>query len=220
MPPTAKTCSHAVLQLDPSPFASLAGYTLFTTQKRAAAETPSGRASKTSATYSNQLFPPPLVLPHDDLNYDPECPPQSVNSWLRGETRNKMSPEDGRDVLYVARVPEIGAKMKFMRDWTIPVLGLDKQENQHLAIPCPDAALFVDYMTAFYHGMHVKTLPEPLRWANWGNSTQPRRQANLPKYVGLEHGSECTRIRVRKAPDGVFTAQLNLDDVIDAAIAR
>jgi archaemetzincin len=216
---TTEGCSHAVLQLDPSPFATLAGYTQPTMQKRAAAEATSGRASKTSATKSNRWFPPPLVLPHDDLNYDPDCPPQSVNSWLREKARNKMSPEDGRDTLYIARVPEIGEKMSFMRDWIVPVLDLDEQENRHLAIPGPDAALFVDYIKAFYYGMHVRTLSEPLQWTNWGNHTQPRRQANLLKYVGLKHGSQCTRVRVRKAPDGAFAAQLNLEDIIDAATA-
>lgn len=42
---------------------------------------------------------------------------------------------------------------------------------------------------------------------------------NLPKYVGLAHQNECTRVRVRRAPDGAFVAQLNLDNIFDAAIA-
>ena len=48
---------------------------------------------------------------------------------------------------------------------------------------------------------------------------QPSRRANMPKYVGLAYDDQCTRVRVRSAPDGMFAAQLSLDDVLDAAIA-
>jgi archaemetzincin len=217
MPPNVKICQHQVLQLNPSPFASLAGYTQPTAQRRAAAETLPGGPLKSTDARSNQCFPAPLVLPHDDLNYDPDCPPQSVNSWLREKSRNKMSPDDGRDTLYIGRVPAVGEEASFMRDWTVPALAIDKQEDRHVNVPGLDAGLFVDYLKAFYHGMNVTTLQEPLQWTTWGKTVNPRRQVNLPKYVGLQIGSQCTR--VRKAPDDVFAAQLNLDDIIDAAIA-
>jgi archaemetzincin len=219
MPPNVKICQHQVLQLNPSPFASLAGYTQPTAQRRAAAETLPGGPLKSTDARSNQCFPAPLVLPHDDLNYDPDCPPQSVNSWLREKSRNKMSPDDGRDTLYIGRVPAVGEEASFMRDWTVPALAIDKQEDRHVNVPGLDAGLFVDYLKAFYHGMNVTTLQEPLQWTTWGKTVNPRRQVNLPKYVGLQIGSQCTRVRVRKAPDDVFAAQLNLDDIIDAAIA-
>jgi len=207
-------CQHQVLQLDPSPFAVLAGYSQPTVQERAAAATLSDRASKPVTVNSNRTYPAPLVLPHDDLNYDPDCPPQSVNSWLGEKSRNKMSAKNGRDTLYIGRVPRIGKEVDFMRNWTTPkVEGVDAEQGS------PDVQLFVDYMAAFYHGLDVKLLDKPLSWTVWGNASQPRRRANLPKYVGLAHGSACTRIRVRNAPDGTFGAQLNLDDIIDAAIA-
>jgi archaemetzincin len=210
-----ESCKHQTLQLEPSPFAPLAGYAQPTKQKRAAAATTSGRMPKTITVESSQTFPAPLVLPHDDLNYDPDCSPQSVNSWLTEKARNKMLPEYGRDVLYVGRVPTIGQEVRFMRDWTVPAVELDNQQGG----TSPDADVFVDYLKAFYHGMKVEMLGSSLRWTTWDKASQPRRQANLPKYVGLAYSDKCTRVRVRRAPDGAFAAQLNLNDIIDAAIA-
>ena len=66
------TCKHAILHLEPSPFAELAGYEQPDAAARAAAETTSGRAPKKGKDYSIGTFPGPLVLPHDDLNYDPD----------------------------------------------------------------------------------------------------------------------------------------------------
>jgi archaemetzincin len=206
-------CHHEVLHLDPSPFASLAGYAQPTKQERAAAVTKSGRAVKASPSESRQTFPAPLVLPHDDLNYDPDCSPQSVRSWLREKARNKMKFELGRDTLYIGRVPRIEDDVSFMQDWTAPAVGALEQEAS------PDADLFVDYLKAFYHGMNVETLQTRLAWTSWDKTSQPRRRANFPKHVALAHGDQCTRIRVRKAPDEAFAAQLNLDDIIDAAMA-
>jgi archaemetzincin len=210
-----RSCAHQVLQLEPSPFAPLAGYTHSTKQKRAAAATTSGQAPKKIVIESNQIFPAPLVLPHDDLNYDPDCSPQSVNSWLHEEARNKMLPEHGRDTLYVGRVPRVGQEVHYMQDWIAPAIKSDEQQQK---IASPDAELFVDYLKAFYHGMNVKMLQTTLEWTTWDKTSQPRRRANLPKYVALAHGHQRTRIRVRRAPDGAFAAQLNLNDIIDAAI--
>jgi archaemetzincin len=67
--------------------------------------------------------------------------------------------------------------------------------------------------------MDVKLLDKPLTWTTRDKAIQLRRRANLPKHVGIAHGSQCTRIRVRDAPDGTFSAQLNLNDIIDAAVA-
>jgi archaemetzincin len=213
MSPKHESCQHRVLCLDPSAFAPLAGYTQPTKQQRMAAVTTFGRAAKASSTESSQTFPAPLVLPHDELNYDPDCEPQSVNDWLQAEMRNKMKPELGRDTLYIGRVPRIGEDVSFMRDWTALANGALEQEAS------PDADLFVDYLRAFYHGMNVETIQDPLTWTAWEKKTQPRRQASFPKYVALSYGDQRTRIRVRKAPDGVFAAQLNLDDIIDATMA-
>lgn len=215
MPSEFKDCQHHVLQLDPSPFAELAGYAQPAIKLRAAATTTSGRVPKTFTTEPINTFPAPLVLPHDDLNYDPECPPQSVKSWLQEKARNKVLPEHGRDTIYIGQVPKIGEEVRYMRDWTVPASASVMQEDG--TSPNPD--LLMSYLKTFYHGMNVRPIGLPLGWTTWDKTSQPRRQVALPKYVALAYGKQSTRIRVRRSPDGAFAAQLNLDDIIDAAIA-
>ena len=108
------SCKHKVLQLDPSPFAELAGYAQPNATIRAAAETTSGRVPKSFVDHSTQIFPAPLVLPHDELNYDPDCSVQSVKSWSQEKARNKLGKGDRRDTLYIARVPDISKEVEFM----------------------------------------------------------------------------------------------------------
>jgi archaemetzincin len=215
------TCKHTILHLDPSPFAELAGYKQPDAATRAAAETTSGRALKKAKHHSTGTFPAPLVLPHDDLNYDPDCEPQSTKEWLNAKTRNRLLPPSARHRLYVAQAPGISKNVQFMRDWVVPN-GHETSKSEGEVEPSPSADLFVDYVTAFYHNMPVGLLPTPLAWTTWGsssNSTRRYRSAALPKYVGLGHGDQCTRIRVRSPPDSAFPAQLNLDDILDTAIS-
>jgi archaemetzincin len=204
-------CQHKVLQLEPSPFAPLAGYT----QPSHAGLTNQAKAPKGTIT---QTFPAPLVLPHDELNYNPDDPPQTTREWAQAETRNKMTKE--RHTLYVARVPEISPEVAFMHEWRRPHISPSQGADQApIAIPpSPQTSLFIDYLSAFYTRMPIKQTVIPFTWTPWTSSTQPKRKCNIPKYIALSHGTAKTRIRVRRAPDGVFPAQLNLDDILDALI--
>lgn len=203
-------CKHDQLQLSPSQFAELAGYEQPDATTRKAAEA-SGKPLQ-NKTRSRAKFPGPLVLPHDDLNYDPDCPSQSFQTWLSEEERNMLTIPT-RKILYIAQVPSITNDVAFMSEWTIPT------DNQDPPVPRPDVAFFVEYLQAFYYSMSIKTLPTPLSWIPWKNPRQPDRQNRLPKHVGLAHAGECTRIRVRRPPDGIFPAQLDLNDITDALIA-
>jgi archaemetzincin len=207
-----KQCQHKVLQLEPSPFAPLAGYA----QPSHAALTSQAKAPKGTIT---QTFPAPLVLPHDELNYDPDDPPQTTREWAQAETRNKMTKE--RHTLYVARVPEISTEANFMHEWSRPQISPPQEGGQTpTAIPpSPPTSHFIDYLSAFYTHMPIKQTATPFTWTTWTSSTQPNRKCAIPKYIALSHGSSKTRVRVRRAPDGVFAAQLNLDDILDALIA-
>jgi archaemetzincin len=219
------SCKHTILQLSPSPFAELAGYEQPDAATRAAAETTSGRVPKRFKEHPTQVFPAPLVLPHDELNYDPDCSGQSVKSWVNEKARNKLGNGDGRDTLYIARVPEISKEVEAMREWTVPNGIQNEEEMAEGGIESPDVELFVEYLRAFYHGMDVQVLPSPLSWTSWSaskkTSTRPARRAALPKYIGLCDSStkNTTRTRVRRPPDSVFPAQLNLDDILDTAIS-
>lgn len=242
-------CNHDIFQLTPSPFAELAGFQQFDARARVAATTRSGRApptrnNSTVGTHfvkqdqiESQTFPAPLVLPHDALNYDPDGdePAQSFKSWLNEKHRNKITPE--RKTIYVGAPPEIDDKVVFMREWTKPnaipkidepptkrtkttKAGRNTQtQKMHLSPPTADES--ISYLSRFYHGLPVKRLPIDLRWTAWGQS-KSRTIANvdeIPKYVALDYGKAATRVRARPCPDGVFPAQLNLDDILDAAIA-
>lgn len=208
-------CGHTYLQLDPSPFAPLAGFEQPSARERQAAETKSGHSLRTFTNRTQPFFPGPLVLPFDDLNFDPDSSPQDYKEWISAETRNRMT-DRKREVLYVARVPHIAKEMQFMRQWTIP----NAIASYASETPSPRAELFVEYLQAFYHGLPVRLLPQQLTWTSWEKSTRPNRRVSLPKYVGLTDANKSmTRIRVRRVPDKAFGAQLNLDDILDTAIA-
>jgi archaemetzincin len=209
MPSKDKPCQHKVLQLEPSPFAPLAGYS----QPSHAALASQIKGPKETVT---RTFPAPLVLPHDELNYDPDEPPQSIDEWVKGETRNQMSKQE--KTLYVARVPEIGPEVDFMNEWRLPRINATQGEQVINDLQSPETFLFVDYLKAFYAGMTVKEAPMNLAWTTWDKKSRLSRKVNVPKYIGLSHNSSKTRVRVRRTPDGVFDAQLNLDDILDTLI--
>jgi len=223
-------CQHKVLQLEPSAFAELAGFERADPRKRHAATIKSGRAPaksevtaiETAASKLSQSFPGPLVLPFDDLNYDPKCPPQSLRSWLNEKERNK--PTQKRKTIYVAAVPEITKAVGFMREWLKPNLAAENSSAELEDLASPDVGDFVDYIGVFYHGMPVKQFPQPLQWVPWIEKYQPKTKSRLdpksvPKYIGLSDGDNTTRIRARPPPDGLFKGQLNLDDILDFAIS-
>lgn len=215
-------CKHTTLQFTPSPFAKLAGYKQASSDILAAAETISGKRSKFTATnISSHLFPGPLVLPHDDLNYEPDCASQSVKSWISMKIRNRLAAEMGRKTLYVAQIPDIMEEVDYMRDWSLPKDSyIEEDMGEDYKAITRRVDLFVEYLKSFYYGIDVEVLPLQLSWVVWNKTRhrQPSRRATIPKYVGLAYADNCTRIRVRSVPDHVFAAQLNLDDILDAAI--
>lgn len=221
-------CQHEELLLRCSPWAEEAGFERPDAAKRCAATTRTGRnpftgkgrAAKTIKELSqdagerlSSVFPGPLVLPNDELNWDPDCPPQSFRSWLTEPQRNKLTPE--RKTLYVAAPPMITSKVGFMKDWMQPTRAIANDTNR-LEPSLTDALL--QYLTAFYHGIPVKPFSHRLRFVPWAEPSKGARSQNKHDYVGLEYNGQCTRIRTRAAPDKMFKRQLNLNDLIDAAI--
>lgn len=226
LPPNPQPCAHTHLQLLPSPFASPAGFIRPDARKRLAATTASNRAPKSRSCAGDETtFPAPLVLPHDELNYDPDYPPQSFREWLHEGERNAITPD--RKTLYIASIPEIDDSVAFMRGWTQPDASSSSSERdkepQGREFGPPDVQEVVAYLRAFYHGLRVTYLPTPLRWTTWAPKPKSKRVKNpasaVPKYVALQYGESATRIRVRPSPDGVFPVQLNLNDILDAVLA-
>ncbi len=116
-----------------------------------------------------------------------------------------------RKTIYLAHAPEIEADVSVMRGWPSPVI---PESALNSSLGTPDAEHVLQYLQAFYHGLPVKFLSTRLSFTSWGKS----RSAKPPAHVGLRLGDTCVRIRTRASPDKIFARQLNLNDLLDAAI--
>ncbi|KAG6888728.1 hypothetical protein C0995_006380 [Termitomyces sp. Mi166 len=205
------SCEHAALTFVPSAHAEAVGYCRATPERLAAATSRTGRISKNTPIASALTFPAPLVLPNDELALDPRCPPQSLRSWLREKDRNPVTA--GNNIIYVGAPPDVDSDAQFIRSWTQPQI-----HNSSGGIKTPLDKDVLEYLEAFYHGLPVKPLPLPkLCYTNWETTIESK--STIPKYIGFNTPTECVGIRTRASPDGVFAAQLNLDDLLDAAIS-
>ncbi|KAK6193111.1 hypothetical protein LQW54_012790 [Pestalotiopsis sp. IQ-011] len=224
--PGHRQCDHKDLQVGPSGHAIDVGFKRANADRLLAATTRSGRnplavkgvgaealeeiVSRSTAETAAS-FPGPLILPNDHLALDPKDPPQSFRSWLLERERNK--PTKKQETLYVASTPEIPTQMRHMKAWTEPKVSRDNKKTSATKIPPPVSKHFIEYLAGFYHGMPVKPFPERLRFIQW-----TEKASSNESYVGLATSDNCTRVRARKSPDGIFTGQLNLEDILDAAI--
>lgn len=102
-------------------------------------------------------FPAPLVLPGDDLSWDPKYDTQSFKSWLREPDRNPVT--DERKVVYVAPVPSVAAKVKHVKEWAQPKVPTGAA--MEAAIARPNHKNVVKYLAAFYTNLPVKLLSKP-----------------------------------------------------------
>ena len=206
-------CRHPRLCLDASSHTAEAGYLRPNLQERAKASSAEGDSDSFQTISSCAAsFPSPLVLPGDDLSLDPDCPPQSVREWLNEEDRNEVTPR--KRVIYLVAPPLVQSSVDFVSTWTSPQQEVGKVAHPHVQD-------ILDYLRAFYHGLPVKLLAGPaLSFGPW-TTESARSKANslTPRSIGLNTSTECIRIRTRASADGVFKRQLNLDDLLDAAIS-
>lgn len=208
----ACNCQLKTLCFDTSSHATVVGYRRPSAEKRATA---AGLKSTQAASLSDTTFPAPLVLPGDDLALDPKCPPQSLRSWLRLKERNEVTSE--RNAIYVAPPPHVEGEVEFMKSWSQPKIPYGAGEA--VSIAPPRAQDVLDYLAAFYHPLPVKILNTPLAFCNWETSLRGLAKPSAPKYVGLKTNSELIGIRTRHCKDKIFPRQLNLEDLLDAAIS-
>ncbi|KAI0835067.1 hypothetical protein F5Y06DRAFT_143375 [Hypoxylon sp. FL0890] len=233
MPRASELFPFETLQLEPSVYAKQAGYNWPSSDRRLAATTKSGRnplatkeknpkglvhLTEEATSKLSHAFPGPLILPGDELAQDPKYPAQSFRSWLNEGLRKNRKPNKRRNALYVASVPEIASSMSFMKGWVRPNVEEGAKPPATAALNSPSSEDIIKYTAAFYHGMPVKPFPHRLQFVPW---TEPKKSGKSGRdidYVGLLTGSSCTRIRARPCSDGVFERQLNLEDLLDAAI--
>ncbi len=216
----AKNCQHLDLCFELSPHAEEVGYCRPTARQRATA---AGKAKNGATGVSISTFPAPLLLPGDDLSFDPRHPPQSLTSWVRGKHRNEVI--DARNVIYVAGQPGTAADVGFVGDWKY--LATDQIDTSVNTAAPPRHKDVADYLRAFYHGMQLKILPaETFVFTSWEDerpkskreaSKRKAKSAN-PGLIGLATSFEKVGIRTRPCPNKIFQ-QLNLNDLLDAAIS-
>ncbi|KAF1983685.1 hypothetical protein K402DRAFT_396430 [Aulographum hederae CBS 113979] len=212
-------CFHHVLCFDPSSHAEEAGFRRPDSHERVAAAEfePPTLSEKRKQNGKNppipvlsSTFPAPLVLPDDDLALDPEYPPQSLIEWRDEEARNAVTKQRG--VLYISGPPTIESTVEFIRAWSQPILSERQAE-----IPHPKTQDIADYLSVFYPGMPVKLLPpDTFEFTAWNATTR-----KTPRYIGLNHvpSKTITRIRTHASHDTLFLRQINLNDILDAAIS-
>ncbi|PPQ78860.1 hypothetical protein CVT25_002430 [Psilocybe cyanescens] len=221
-------CKHASLTFESSTHAGTIGYRQPTDQERAAAAStttvtkkkPAGTSTSSKNDVPPSTFPAPLILPDDDLSNDPRYIPQSLRAWLRDKDRNKVTLE--KRVIYVARPPDVDSDVEYVGNWCN-----SKKGGGSRSCTTPVVEDIIDYIAAFYHGMQVKPLSSKLCLPSWNstNSVKPKRSKSttskpkIPSHIGLSTQTECIGIRSRPSPDSIFPAQLNLDDLLDAAIS-
>lgn len=158
----ASSSNHSTIRYASSSHAAKVGYRRPTDLQRATA---AGR-KKIEETESELLFPAPLLLPEDELWFDPRAPPQSLRSWVREKERNEVTCD--RNVLYVAGPPKTDSDVEYIRAWTVPGEQSTATGARQAQPGLPDV---VDYLAAFYHGVQVKTLPpKTLNYSQWGKS--------------------------------------------------
>ena len=187
-------------------------------------------------------FPAPLVLPGDELAYDPKYPPQSYRSWLNDKDRNRVERHvGGMNVVYVVAPPAVedeglGREMAQWASLRMPGKRGKGVGSSGSGSARPKTEDVVEYLAAFYLGVPVRMLPSQgktaLRFARWdddGDSApQPKRAKSrskstptsraVPSAIALKTSKEAIRVRVRERQGDIYRAQLNLNDLLDVAI--
>ena len=227
MPPqyglSTTACRHDSLLFTPSSHAAVAGYKYADARTRLAAtctrtirDIPSNSVVNKPSTY-----PAPLVLPEDDLAWEPDCQKQTYRAWNQLKERNKVTPE--RRTIYFAGPPSIEAGLAYMKEWTRP----RHSDSKEKAVPFPTTEEVLDYLKAHYHGLPVKLLPSPaLRFTQDAQKIAPKvkgkKKAQQPEkpaiWLSAESSTEAISIGYRATPEGAYSHQLNLNDLLDAAI--
>ncbi|KAJ6087137.1 hypothetical protein N7467_006051 [Penicillium canescens] len=212
-------CDHSSLCFSSSPHATAAGFKGPTKRQRVAATKSQNKVSDDPndkfLEEDDRAFPAPLLLPGDDLSEDPDYPAQSFQEWVDDEDRNPVTPKQNK--IYLCSIPEVYDGVEFLQEWR-PHKRLEAVNEQYQP---PSPLLVQSYLAAFYHGLPVSmTQSTNMHFTKWDENKKSSRKQKTSKYVGLDlGGGEIVRIRIRERPEGDYPGQLNLDDLLDAAIS-
>ena len=224
-----KKCSHSRLSYSSSRNAFVAGYKRPTYDQRVAAATASGTLIKDAVDHFTKekeeihasTFPAPLVLPEDDLAWDPKYPAQSVRTWIREQERNIVTNQ--KRTVYLVGPPEAGEGFEAIQKLADTKVKLGPKDK---TIEHPKTEDLLEYLKAFYHGLPVKLLETPKLQYTADQEYNAHADVVLletPKRVYLNTDSKDSRVAIRVRPTPAihneYSHQLNLNDLLDAAIA-
>lgn len=214
----AERCKHEDMRFTCSDHSQDVDFKQRTALQRLAATLPSDKAPKkadrqrfgpSEDQYPASTFPAPLLLPEDELSWDPTYETQSLKTWIDEPHRNEVS--QSRRTIYLVPTPTVVSSVAHVTDWAKPQVSRNGRPEGRT----PRIEDVQSYLEAFYHGVPVKMLSQPyLKYVPWSATigTEPNR-------IGLQAGSLVTGIRTRPSRDHLFTGQLNLTDLLDVAIS-
>ncbi|KAL8729231.1 MAG: hypothetical protein Q9166_004852 [cf. Caloplaca sp. 2 TL-2023] len=112
-------CIHEDLIFTSSPHAAVVGY-------KQPIYKPTAWKHKGNSKEAVVPYPAPLVLPGDELAFDPKYPPQSVRSWQRLKERNPVT-RRGK-VIYIATPPDVDPDIDIINSWTHPKVPIQPKQ--------------------------------------------------------------------------------------------
>ncbi|CAC9889508.1 unnamed protein product [Aureobasidium pullulans] len=194
------SCKHEKQMLQPSRVAQHTGYRRSNRLERAKAA-----GVVDVSLFEDADFPGPLVLPNDEIDLDPDYPPQSFSDWQKLITPKSLPFK--RKKIYLVPPPA----------WTEKASFSYRNEWHHRHLLPPGSESIVEYLAAFYQGFEVLQLRKEIltfdEWIEEGGTEQSQ------SFVALNTGTESIRIRKRPMPNKGRGFQLNLNDLLDGAIA-
>lgn len=194
------SCKHERQMLQPSRVAQQTGYRRPNRLERAKA---AGLIDV--SLFEDADYPAPLVLPNDEIDFDPDYPPQSFSDWQKHITPKSLPFK--RKKIYL--VPPPG--------WTEKASFSYRDERPHRHLLPPGSGSIVEYLAAFYDGFEVLQLrKETLTFDEWIEEGEAEQSQY---FVALNTETESIRIRKRPMPNKGRGFQLNLNGLLDAAIA-
>ncbi|KAF3930995.1 Archaemetzincin-2 [Dactylellina cionopaga] len=215
MPPK-KRCQHSSLQLTCSPNAEAVGFAQPPPQTLFKATTTSTRQNFVASSLpALTTFPAPLILPGDDLSYDPKYPTQSLLSWKRLKERNPVTQR--RSKIYHLSLPVLSSEATEFQSWSVPI-DPDTKSQIPVNTAGPEWTDVVSYLTAFFSPLEVVEYPSVTRISRWPASSKSRDRSLA---ISTSSSQSYVQLRFRPTPDGpesCFSHQLNLLDILDFAI--
>lgn len=155
-----------------------------------------------------------------------------MKDWLMGGYRNAVTKK--RKTIYVLPPPGCGVGSESVKGWTVPRLGKngkrargEKDQREGWTEKATEDVL--GYLRAFYWGMEVKMLDvgKGLKFMRDGEGEEKRKGKSRkggPKeesptlWLSTHKPDDLIGIRTRATPQGAFSHQLNLIDLLEFAI--